>query len=49
MSAHKGKTEKAEKLEVIEVLREDGYSDVVIARDWLNPRNFGQMGNYDGY
>jgi len=48
MSAHKGKTEGAEDLEVTESLRKDGYSDVVIDR-WLNPRNLGQMKNYDGY
>ena len=48
MSVHKGKTDRAEELGVIEALREDGYSDVVIDR-WLNPRNLGQMENYDGY
>jgi len=42
------KTHRAEELAVIEALREDGYSDVVIDR-WLNPGNFGQMENYDGY
>jgi nitrogen fixation NifU-like protein len=48
MGAYKGKTHRAEELEVIGALREDGYSDVVIDHS-LNPRNFGQMGNYDGY
>jgi nitrogen fixation NifU-like protein len=48
MSAHKGKTDRAEELGVIEALREGGYSDVVIDR-WLNPKNLGQMENYDGY
>jgi nitrogen fixation NifU-like protein len=48
MSAHKGKTDRTEELGVIESLREDGYSDIVIDR-WLNPRNLGQMENYDGY
>ena len=48
MSAHKGKTDRAEDLEVIESLKKDGYSEGVIDR-WLNPRNLGQMENYDGY
>jgi nitrogen fixation NifU-like protein len=48
MSAHKGKTDRTEELGVREALREDGYSDIVIDL-WLNPRNFGQMDNYDGY
>jgi nitrogen fixation NifU-like protein len=48
MSVHKGKTDGTEELEVIEALRKDGYSEVVIDR-WLNPRNLGQMENYDGY
>jgi nitrogen fixation NifU-like protein len=48
MSVHKGKTDGTEELEVIEALRKDGYSGVVIDR-WLNPRNLGQMENYDGY
>jgi nitrogen fixation NifU-like protein len=48
MSAHKGKKEKAEELEVIKSLRGNGYSEVVIDR-WLNPRNLGHMENYDGY
>lgn len=48
MGAYKGKTHRAEELAVIEALREVGYSDVVIDR-WLNPRNLGQMENYDGY
>jgi nitrogen fixation NifU-like protein len=48
MSAHNGKTKEAEKREIIKSLRADGYSDAVIDR-WLNPRNLGQMENYDGY
>jgi len=40
--------QRGEELEVIESLRKDGYSEIVIDR-WLNPRNLGQMGNYDGY
>jgi len=48
MSAYKGKTDRAEDLEVIESLKKDGYSEGVIDR-WLNPRNLGQMENYDGY
>ena len=30
MSAYKGKTDRAEELEVIEALRKDGYSEAVI-------------------
>ena len=48
MSAHKGKTDRTEELGVIEALRKDGYSDIVIDH-WLNPRNLGQIENYDGY
>ena len=48
MSTYKGKIQKSEELEIIESLRQDGYSDIVIDL-WLNPRNFGQMDNYDGY
>ena len=48
MSAYKGKTDGAEELEVVEALRKDGYSEVVIDH-WLNPRNLREMRNYDGY
>jgi nitrogen fixation NifU-like protein len=48
VSTYKGKIQKSEELEIIESLRQDGYSDIVIDL-WLNPRNFGQMDNYDGY
>jgi len=48
MSVHQDKTDSTEELGVIEALRKDGYSDIVIDH-WLNPRNFGQMENYDGY
>lgn len=48
MSAYKGKTGEVEELEVIEALRKDGYSEVVIDH-WLNPRNLREIGNYDGY
>jgi len=48
VSTYKGKIQKSEELEIIKSLRQDGYSDIVIDL-WLNPRNFGQMDNYDGY
>jgi len=48
MSSHTGKTEEAEKREIIKSLRADGYSDAVIDR-WLNPKNFGRIEHYDGY
>ena len=48
MSVNKGKTERAEKVGVIEALKKDGYSEAVIDH-WLNPRNLREMGNYDGY
>jgi nitrogen fixation NifU-like protein len=48
MSAHNGRTKEAEKQEITESLRADGYSDTVIDR-WLHPRNFGRMKNYDGH
>jgi nitrogen fixation NifU-like protein len=48
VSKYKGNIQNSEELEIMEALREDGYSDVVIDH-WLNPRNFGRMNNYDGY
>ena len=39
---------KIEEQGIRAVLARDGYSEVVI-NHWLNPRNFGQMENYDGY
>jgi nitrogen fixation NifU-like protein len=48
VSTYKGKIQKSEEPEIIESLRQDGYSDIVIDL-WLNPRNLGQMDNYDGY
>ncbi|MBE9502150.1 MAG: iron-sulfur cluster assembly scaffold protein [Chloroflexi bacterium] len=46
MGAYKGKTDSTE--DVRGLLRKEGYSEVVIDH-WLNPRNLGQMKNYDGY
>ena len=37
-----------ERQTIINELRKDGYSETVIAH-WLNPKNFGQMKDYDGY
>ncbi len=37
-----------ERQTIINELRKDGYSEIVIAH-WLNPKNFGQMKDYDGY
>lgn len=41
-------TTNQEKQKVAGELKKDGYSDIVIDH-WLNPRNFGQMEEYDGY
>jgi len=48
MSAYSGKTARTEEQGIREVLSKDGYSEVVIDH-WLNPRNLGEMKNYDGY
>ena len=48
MSAYRGKTDGTEEQSIREVLTKDGYSEVVIDH-WLNPRNLGEMKNYDGY
>ena len=37
-----------EEQDVRELLKKDGYSEAVIDH-WLNPRNLGEMKNYDGY
>ena len=37
-----------EQQNVINELSKDGYSEIVIDH-WLNPKNFGQMKDYDGY
>jgi nitrogen fixation protein NifU and related proteins len=37
-----------EQQNVVNELRKDGYSDIVIDH-WVNPRNFGQMEEFDGY
>jgi nitrogen fixation NifU-like protein len=48
MSKYKGEIDNTQEQGVRELLARDGYSEAVTDH-WLNPRNFGQMGNYDGY
>lgn len=48
MDAQKDKSDEAEDQDVRELLRKDGYSEIVIDH-WLNPRNLGQLNNYHGY
>lgn len=48
MSTYKGEIDNTQEQGIRELLARDGYSEVVIDH-WLNPRNFGQIGNYDGY
>jgi nitrogen fixation NifU-like protein len=48
MSPYRAKTDRTEEQSIREVLTKDGYSEVVIDH-WLNPRNLGEMKNYDGY
>jgi nitrogen fixation NifU-like protein len=48
MSVHNDNTEMEEKREIMEALRADGYSDVVIDH-WLDPKNLGRMENCDGH
>ena len=48
MEAYKDKTDKVEEQDAGELLRENGYSEIVIDH-WLNSRNLGEMRNYHGY
>ena len=48
MGARKGKTDRAKEQGMRELPGKGGYSEVVIDH-WLNPRNLGEMKNYDGY
>ncbi len=48
MSSHNINADEVESKRVREKMRRDGYSEIAIDH-WLNPRNLGQLENYEGY